>query len=102
MPTNERQQIESNLRVALENNTNFRHYDMDRVYTAIHSSPYQNKTIEFELLKGQVLLILNLFLTIQGPLTGQHNFYQKPHQYFLINGCKRIHTFLTDTSMKLI
>ena len=49
MPTNERQQIESDLRVALENNTNFRHYDMDRVYTAIHSSPYQNKTIEFEL-----------------------------------------------------
>ena len=47
MPTNERQQIESDLRVALENNTNFRHYDMDRVYTAIHSSPYQNKTIEF-------------------------------------------------------
>ena len=49
MPTNERQQIESDLRVALENNTNFRHYDMDRVYTAIHSAPYQNKTIEFEL-----------------------------------------------------
>lgn len=49
MPTYERQQIESDLRVATENNTDFRHYDMDRAYEAIQNSSYKYKNIEFEL-----------------------------------------------------
>lgn len=49
MPTSERQQIESDLRVALESSLKFRHYDLDRTFTAIRNSAYTHKTFEFEL-----------------------------------------------------
>lgn len=49
MPTAKRQKIESELRVALENSEKFRHYDMDRVITALHNSPFKHDTFDFEL-----------------------------------------------------
>lgn len=49
MPTYERQKIESDLRLALDNNQSFRHYDLDRTFMALKNSNYCNFKYEFEL-----------------------------------------------------
>lgn len=49
MPTGKRQAIESSLRVATENSKKFRHYDLDRAYEALNSSPYKKMSYSFEL-----------------------------------------------------
>lgn len=49
MPTSERQKIESDLRVATENSQKFRHYDLDRTFTALRNSTYKEKNYQFEL-----------------------------------------------------
>lgn len=49
MPTSERQRIESDLRVATENSQKFRHYDLDRTFTALKNSAYKNQNYQFEL-----------------------------------------------------
>lgn len=49
MPTYERQQIEADLRVAMESNQKFHHYDLDRVFTVLKNSAYTHMTYEFEL-----------------------------------------------------
>lgn len=49
MPTSERQKLESDLRVATENSQKFRHYDLDRTFTALRNSTYIEKNYYFEL-----------------------------------------------------
>lgn len=49
MPTSERQRIESDLRVALENSQKFRHYDLDRTFTALKNSAFKQAEYKFEL-----------------------------------------------------
>jgi SAM-dependent methyltransferase len=49
MSTSERQKIESDLRVATENSQKFRHYDLDRTFTALRNSAYKEKNYQFEL-----------------------------------------------------
>lgn len=49
MNTGDRQRIERNLRLSLEGNRKFNHFDMDRVFNAINSCEYRNKEISFEL-----------------------------------------------------
>lgn len=47
--TAERQKMEIDLRVATENSQKFHHYDLDRTYTALRNSLYNNGNFEFEL-----------------------------------------------------
>ncbi|MDR1883227.1 MAG: class I SAM-dependent methyltransferase [Prevotella sp.] len=49
MPTSKRQAIEIDLRVATENSQRFYHYDLDRTYSVLRHSPYQQCSYEFEL-----------------------------------------------------
>lgn len=49
MLTSERQKIEVDLRVATENSQKFRHYDLDRTFTALRNSAYNHGSYEFEL-----------------------------------------------------
>lgn len=49
MPTSERQKIESDLRVATEYSQKFRHYDLDRTFTALRNSLYIENECIFEL-----------------------------------------------------
>lgn len=49
MPTFKRQKIESDLRLATENSKKFRHYDLDRTFTAIKNSSYDKMDYKFEL-----------------------------------------------------
>jgi len=49
MLTSKRQALEIELRVATENSQKFRHYDLDRTYTALHNSDYKQCFYEFEL-----------------------------------------------------
>jgi hypothetical protein len=48
-PTAKRQEIESDLRIALENSNKFYHYDLDRTFNVIKNSSYQNCRKNFEL-----------------------------------------------------
>ncbi len=49
MPTTMRQKIEQELQVATGNSKKFRHYDLDRTFTALQNSPYNNMEYNFEL-----------------------------------------------------
>ncbi len=49
MPTENRQKIETSLRVATENSQKFHHYDMDRTFSALHKSAYRCSEYSFEL-----------------------------------------------------
>ena len=49
MPTSIRQKIEQDLQVATGNSEKFRHYDMDRTFTALQNSAYDNIKYNFEL-----------------------------------------------------
>lgn len=49
MPTHQRQEIETSLRVAMESSQKFHHYDMDRVYSALKNSYYKEIELGFEL-----------------------------------------------------
>lgn len=49
METHERQKLESSLRVAMEGGHRFRHYDLDRVFEALHKSGYKDIIPKFEL-----------------------------------------------------
>ncbi len=49
MPTSKRQAIEMELRVATENSESFHHYDLDRTYSALRHSSYNQYAYEFEL-----------------------------------------------------
>lgn len=49
MSTSERQEMEIALRVATENSQKFRHYDLDRTFTALRKSGYVHGDYEFEL-----------------------------------------------------
>lgn len=49
MPTAERQKIEIDLRVAVEKSQKFRHYDLDRTFSALRSSNYTQGNYGFEL-----------------------------------------------------
>ena len=49
MPTSKRQEIEVELRIATENSKRFRHYDLDRTFSVIHTSAYQQRDCKFEL-----------------------------------------------------
>jgi SAM-dependent methyltransferase len=49
MPTTMRQKIEQELQVATGNSEKFRHYDLDRTFTALQNSAYNNIEYNFEL-----------------------------------------------------
>jgi hypothetical protein len=49
MPTNKREDIENDLRIAIEGSKKFRHYDLDRSFNVLRKSPYQQINVEFEL-----------------------------------------------------
>jgi len=49
MPTTDRQQVESTLRVATNRSERFRHYDLDRAFEFMRQSSYEHGTYEFEL-----------------------------------------------------
>ncbi|MCC8198238.1 MAG: class I SAM-dependent methyltransferase [Tannerellaceae bacterium] len=49
MPTSMRQEMEIDLRVALENSQRFHHYDLDRTFSILRRSSYQQCNCEFEL-----------------------------------------------------
>lgn len=49
MLTSDRQRLESDLRISMENSKKFSHYDMDRMFNAIYNSNYTSKSVEFEL-----------------------------------------------------
>lgn len=49
MATSTRQKKEIDLRVATENSQKFHHYDLDRVFDALHKSLYKNSEFNFEL-----------------------------------------------------
>lgn len=49
MPTSKRQEIEIDLRIATESSQKFYHYDLDRTYSALRHSSYQQCSYEFEL-----------------------------------------------------
>lgn len=49
MPTDKRQNLETSLRIATDNSSRFRHYDMDRAYMAIRTAPYKKCDCYFEL-----------------------------------------------------
>lgn len=49
MSTVDRQKIELDLRIATEKSQKFRHYDLDRTFTALQKSAYECSTFEFEL-----------------------------------------------------
>jgi SAM-dependent methyltransferase len=44
-----RAQIEDSLRASVNSSTQFKHYDMDHVFSLIHSAPFSNRQIKFEL-----------------------------------------------------
>jgi SAM-dependent methyltransferase len=49
METTIRQKMEIDLRIATENSQKFYHYDLDRVFSALHKSLYKHSDYEFEL-----------------------------------------------------
>lgn len=49
MPTSKRQEIETELRVAIESSKRFYHYDIDRTFKVLRHSSYQQCNYEFEL-----------------------------------------------------
>lgn len=49
MSTSQRQKMESDLRVATEKSQKFKHYDLDRTFSALRRSSYNNGNYEFEL-----------------------------------------------------
>ena len=51
MITADRQRMEADLRLAMENSQKIRHYDLDRTFRALHDSSYTRITCEFELFK---------------------------------------------------
>lgn len=49
MPTSIRQKIEQDLHIATGYSQKFRHYDLDRTFTALQNSPYETCNYNFEL-----------------------------------------------------
>jgi hypothetical protein len=48
MPTEKRQEMEMNLRIATENKNHFSHFDLDRTFNALQQSQYNHCTCDFE------------------------------------------------------
>ena len=74
MDTAIRQKMELDLRIATENSQKFHHYDMDRTFSALHKSNYNNFEYSFELFERVSPFDENFIPYYQGTLiwTIQH------------------------------
>lgn len=88
MPTYERQQIESDLRVAMENSQKFRHYDLDRTFTVLKNSAYTHMTYEFELFERISPFDANFIPYYEGTLSWTSQFLSETSAKFLNNWMK--------------
>lgn len=83
MPTCERQQIESDLRVAMENSQKFHHYDLDRTFTVLKNSSYNHMTYEFELFERISPFDKNFIPYYEGTLYWTSQFLSETSANFL-------------------
>lgn len=83
MPTSERQQIESDLRVATENSQKFRHYDLDRTFTVLRNSAYKEKSFQFELFERLSPFSSDFIPYYKGTLSWTRQFLSETSAEFL-------------------
>lgn len=83
MPTAERQRIEADLRVATENSEKFRHYDLDRTFTALKNSSYSKKKYQFELFERSSPFSNDFLPYYKGTLDWTYQFLSEKSANFL-------------------
>lgn len=83
MPTSVRQKIESDLRIATENSQKFRHYDLDRTFTALKNSAYKQGNYEFELFERSSPFNEDFIPYYQGTLSWTCQFLSESSAEFL-------------------
>lgn len=83
MPTCKRQQIESDLRISMENSQKFRHYDLDRTFAVLKNSAYTHMVYEFELFERTSPFDVNFIPYYKGTLSWTAQFLSESSAAFL-------------------